>query len=250
MVQAWFFTCGICGHWRFSFCLVFEGYPSVVIDVDYNDVVFYGMGEYFWNGVSLSGRTVRTELSELGCVSWFNGATSLCFLDLFIFFAMVQAWFFYCGGFESVLLRFWGSDYFWLLAGGGEMWGPSEQWKLQDSSWMDSDGRKMEKRSGSREHALGRLVDWFTVGVSESFIKYRLVVVVMVDHHVAWHIQTKLDGRASIISEAHMCYVRRETTYNESWAGSKRWPSIFVVVACFGLRRVLREKPFASICLN
>ena len=27
--------------------LVFEGYPSVVIDVDYNDVVFYGMDEYF-----------------------------------------------------------------------------------------------------------------------------------------------------------------------------------------------------------
>ena len=124
--------------------------------------------------------------------------------------------FFYCGGFESVLLRFWGSDYFWLSGGGGEMWGPSEQWKLQDSSWMDSDGRNMEKRSGSREHALGRLVDWFTVGVSESFIKYRLVVVVMVDHHVAWRIQTKLDGRASIISEAHRCYVRRETTYNES----------------------------------
>ena len=30
-----------------AFRLVFEGYPSVVIDVDYNDVVFYGMGEYF-----------------------------------------------------------------------------------------------------------------------------------------------------------------------------------------------------------
>ena len=29
------------------FALVFEGYPSVVIDVDYNDVVFYGMDEYF-----------------------------------------------------------------------------------------------------------------------------------------------------------------------------------------------------------
>ena len=29
------------------FVLVFEGYPSVVIDVDYNDVVFYGMDEYF-----------------------------------------------------------------------------------------------------------------------------------------------------------------------------------------------------------
>ena len=50
---------------------------------------------------------------------------------------------------------------------------------------MDSDGRKMEKRSGSRELALGRLVDSFTVGVSEFFIKYRLVVVVLVDHHVA-----------------------------------------------------------------
>ena len=34
------------------FALVFEGYPSVVIDVDYNDVVFYGMDEYFWKGVS------------------------------------------------------------------------------------------------------------------------------------------------------------------------------------------------------
>ena len=98
----------------------------------------------------------------------------------------------------------------------GEMWGPSEQWKPQDSSWMEPDGRKMEKRSGSREHALGRLVGWFTVRVSESFIKYRPVVVVMVDHHVAWRIQTKLDGWASIISEAHMCCVRRETTYNES----------------------------------
>ena len=30
-----------------AFRLVFEGYPSVVIDVGYNDVVFYGMGEYF-----------------------------------------------------------------------------------------------------------------------------------------------------------------------------------------------------------
>ena len=198
--------------------------------------------------MSLSGRTVRTDLSELGCVSRFNGATSLCFLDLFLVVAMVQAWFFCCGGFESVLLRFRRSDNFWLLGGGGEMWGPSEQWKLQDSSWMDSDGRKMEKKSGSREHALGRLVDSFTVRVSESFIKYRLVVVVMVDHHVAWHIQTKLDGRASIISETHMWYARRETTYNESWAGSKRWPSVFSVVVCFGLRRGLREK--SSACLN
>ena len=50
--------------------------------------------------------------------------------------------------------------------------------------------------------ALGRLVDWFIVRVSESFVKYRLVVLVMVDHHVAWHIQAKLDERASIMSEA------------------------------------------------
>ena len=79
------------------FALVLEGYPSVVIDVDYNDVVFYGMDEYFWNGVSLSGRTVHTDLSELGCVSRFNGVTSLFFLGLFLLFRMMQAWFFACG---------------------------------------------------------------------------------------------------------------------------------------------------------
>ena len=31
----------------FRFASLFEGYPSVVIDVDYNDVVLYGMDEYF-----------------------------------------------------------------------------------------------------------------------------------------------------------------------------------------------------------
>ena len=31
----------------FRFALVFEEYPSVVIDVDYIDVVFYRMDEYF-----------------------------------------------------------------------------------------------------------------------------------------------------------------------------------------------------------
>ena len=44
--------------------------------------------------MSLSGRTVHTDLSELGCVSRFKGATSLCFLDLFLLFRMVQTSFF------------------------------------------------------------------------------------------------------------------------------------------------------------
>ena len=65
--------------------------------MDYNDVVFYGMDELMLNGMSLSGRTVRTDLSELGCVSRFNGADSLCFLGLFLLSRMVQAWFLACG---------------------------------------------------------------------------------------------------------------------------------------------------------
>ena len=45
----------------------------------------------FETGCHCPVETGRTDLSELGCVSRFNGATSLCFLDLFLLFAMVQA---------------------------------------------------------------------------------------------------------------------------------------------------------------
>ena len=156
---------------------------------------------------------------------------------------------FYCGGFESVLLRFRGSGFFGYQGEGGRCEVHLNNGSPETADWWILMDGKWKERSGSRERALGRLVDWFTVRVSESFIKYRLAVVAMVDHHVAWHIPTKLDGRASIASEAHMCCVRRETAYNESSSGSKRWASIFVVVAYFGLRRVLREKSSASIRL-
>ena len=66
---------------------------------------------------------------------------------------------FYCGGFESVLLRFRGPDFFGYY---GE-WGGCEVHLNNGSSetavgWILMDG-KWKKRSGSREHALGRLVD-------------------------------------------------------------------------------------------
>ena len=53
---------------------------------------------------------MHTELSELGCVSRFNGATLLCFLDLLLLFTEVQAWFY----FKAPI-------FFWLLGGGGAM---------------------------------------------------------------------------------------------------------------------------------
>ena len=64
---------------------------------------------------------------------------------------------FYCGGFESVLLRFRGSDYFWSLGGGGRC-----EVHLNNGSsktavgWILMDG-KLEKEA-ARE-SLGRLVD-------------------------------------------------------------------------------------------
>ena len=90
----------------FRFALVFEGYQSVVIDVDYNDVVFYGMDEYFWNGVSLSGRNgahgtvlarlcITVQRGDFIAFSWFvfivcDGASMFFFLLWLIWIRPVE----------------------------------------------------------------------------------------------------------------------------------------------------------------
>ena len=111
MVQAWFFTRGICDHWRSSF--YFSVWRIPVGCDRCGLMMLYSMA---WMNVFKTGCHCSVEPCARNCPS------SLCITVLRGNFIVVS-WFvfvvydgasmiFYCGGFESVLLRFRGSDFF------------------------------------------------------------------------------------------------------------------------------------------
>ena len=165
MVQACFFTCGICDHWRSSFCFSVWRIP---VGCDRCGLMMlYSMA---WIDIFETGYHCLVEPCARNCPSSvvYHGSTGRLHCSFLICFCCLRwckhdflLWWIWVRPVEISRLRF-----FWLPGGGREMWGPSEQWKPRDGRLMDFDGRKME-----RKKRLERACSWSFSGLihCESF---------------------------------------------------------------------------------